>query len=166
MQIGVALGSNLGDRIAHMRAGRDFLLSLHTGPVHAAVSPLYETQPVGCAPGDPPFLNAIVEINCDMDLHSLLETLQKQEKLLGRKHGAIRNHPRTLDLDIIYAGEARITDGPLRLPHPRASVRRFVLQPLADIRPDIILPGLSTTVAQLLSQLPNEPDVRLWAQNW
>ena len=129
---GLALGSNLGDRLAHLRQGRDLLLSLHEGPAPAAVSPVYETEPVDCPPGSASFLNAVVEIRTSLDPGQLLRQLIRLESELGRSPARERNTARSLDLDIIYAGQLVIDTPTLILPHPRMTVRRFVLQPLAD----------------------------------
>ena len=82
------------------------------------------------------------------------------ESELGRKRGKVRGEARTCDIDFLYYGEMRINSPALILPHPRAHLRRFVLQPLCDIDPSLVLPGQSETVAQLLASLPDEPQVR------
>ncbi len=166
MRTGVALGSNLGDRLVHLRAGREFLESLHADPGRATVSPVYETEPVGCEPGTPPFLNAVMEIETHLDPAALLDSLRALERQAGRADTRAPNQPRPLDLDILYAGDLHIDTGPVILPHPRAAARRFVLQPLADIRPDLVLPGRAASVAELLAQLPPSPAVRLFAREW
>ncbi len=166
MRTGVALGSNLGDRLAHMRAGRDLLRSLDEEPSLFGVSRVYETDPVGCAPGTEPFLNAVVEIGTGLAPSALLAELRALERRLGRADARGRNLPRALDLDIIYMGGLRIARRPVIIPHPRAHERRFVLQPLADIRPALVLPGSDATVEQLLARLPTAPSVRLFAREW
>ena len=163
---GLALGSNLGDRLAHLRQGRDLLLSLHEGPAHAAVSPVYETEPVDCPPGSASFLNAVVEIRTSLDPGQLLRQLIRLESELGRSPARERNTARSLDLDIIYAGQLVIDTPTLILPHPRMTVRRFVLQPLADVRPDFVLPGNKRDIAQLLAALPAAPRVALFRAVW
>lgn len=166
MKTGVALGSNLGDRLANLRVGRDFLLTLHQGAMSALISSAYETDPMDCAPGTPPFLNAVVEIQTFFDLTILWEKLREQERRLGRDDAPLRNRPRPLDLDILYMGNLQICEGPVLLPHPRASQRRFVMQPLADLHPHLILPGHVESVEQQLSRLPLLPAVRLWRRDW
>lgn len=166
MRTGIALGSNLGDRLARLRAGRDFLESLHEGPHRAAVSRVYETEPVGCEHGVPAFLNAVVEIETHLDPATLLGKLRALEREQGRADARAPNQPRPLDLDILYADNLKIAAGPVIIPHPRAAARRFVLQPLADIRPDLALPGGTQTVTESLAGLPPAPAVRLFAREW
>ena len=166
VQTGLALGSNLGDRLAHLRAGRDFLLALHEGPRPPALSPVYETAPVGCPPGSPAFLNAVIEIETSLDPAALLARLAAFEQQLGRPARRITNAPRLLDLDLLYAGDTILDLPTLTVPHPRLAQRRFVLQPLAAIRPQLIIPGQSLTVTQLLAALPDDPRVHLCAATW
>lgn len=166
MRTGVALGSNLGDRLAHLRAGRDLLRSLDEEPDLFGVSPVYETDPVDCAPGTAPFLNAVIEIGTRLEPAALLAELRALEHRLGREDAPGRNLPRPLDLDILYAGNLRSAGEHIVIPHPRAHERRFVLQPLADIRPTLALPGADASVAQLLARLPATPAVRLFARDW
>jgi 2-amino-4-hydroxy-6-hydroxymethyldihydropteridine diphosphokinase len=163
---GIALGSNLGDRLAHLRAARQLLLTLHEGPEFAAVSPVYETTPVGCPPDSPAFLNAVIEITTALDPATLLDRLATLERDLGRAANRTRNSPRPLDLDILYAGDIAIQTPALTVPHPRLAQRRFVLQPLSDIRPHLVLPGQSRTIAQLLAAVPHEPAAHLFASDW
>lgn len=162
----IALGSNLGDRLACLRAGRDFLLALHEGPAPAAISPVYETDPVGCPPGSAAFLNAVIEIETSLEPEALLDAFTAFERDLGRPPERAVNAPRPLDLDILYAGTTAKRTAALTLPHPRLAQRRFVLQPLADIRPHLVLPGQTRTVAQLLFTLPAAPGVRRFAAGW
>lgn len=163
---GLALGSNLGDRLAHLRQGRDLLLSMHEGPAPAALSPVYETEPVDCPLGSASFLNAVVEIRTSLDPGQLLRQLTRLESELGRSPARGQNAPRSLDLDILYAGQLVIDTPTLILPHPRMTARRFVLQPLADVRPDFVLPGNKRDIAQLLAALPPAPRVALFRAVW
>ena len=157
MRCGIALGSNLGDRLAHLRAGQAALAKLHTGSDAPLFSPIYETEPVDCAPGTAPYLNAVMEIEYAGEPIVLLLALQQIERAQGRpaEHG--HNAPRTLDLDLLYAGDCTLQSAELTLPHPRLTTRRFVLQPLADLRPELTLPGTPKTVAELLAGLPALP---------
>ena len=119
-------------------------------------STLWETEPVDCPPGSPKFINAMIGLvpRQGETPESLLGKLQKLEQKFGRKPKQVLNEPRPLDLDLIaFGGETRHTPE-LTLPHPRATQRRFVLGPLADIAPDLILPGQDETVAQLLLAVP------------
>ncbi len=166
LSVGVALGSNLGDRLQHLRAGRAAVAHWHQGEAPAAVSAIYETEPVDCPPGSAPFLNAVMEIQTSLNPAALLEHLRAAEIELGRAPQAERHAPRPLDLDILYAGDLRIESPALVTPHPRMTTRRFVLQPLSDIRPELVLPGQTRTIATLLAALPPHPAATLFAADW
>ena len=155
----VALGSNLGDSREAILHAMDQLQSLSTIPL--LKSSLWQTTPVDCPPGSPPFINAVVGIAPlpGETPESLLVKLQSLEKEFGRPTKKVLNEPRPLDLDIIAFGRETRTTRALVLPHPRAVQRRFVLEPLSEIAPDLVLPGQSKTVAQLLSELP--PDAAM-----
>ena len=166
MKAGIALGSNLGDRRANIAAGRDFVISLHEGVEPPLCSALYETEPVDCAPGTSAFFNAVVEIETSLAPMDLLQKLRDYECSSGRAANHAKNSPREIDLDFLYADNLRLDSSTLVLPHPRLTSRRFVLQPLADIRADLVLPGQTANVARLLSALSPEPAVRLVAREW
>lgn len=163
---GLSLGSNLGDRASHLRAARDFLAALHEGKVPPAVSPVYETDPVDCPPGSSAFLNAVLEIETSLAPEELLGLLGGFEGRLGRSAQRERNAPRPVDIDILYVGDRRIGSPGLVVPHPRLAARRFVLQPLADIRPGLVLPGEVRTIGELLAALPEIPAVRRAPSVW
>ena len=155
----IALGSNLGDSRATLRRAMDRLQELSTQPIQK--SSLWQTTPVDCPPGSPPFVNAVIGL---VPLpgetpETLLAKLQSLEREFGRAPKTVLNEPRPLDLDLIAFGDAVLHTPKLVLPHPRAHERRFVLQPLSEIAPDLILPGQSNTVAQLLAELP--PDAAM-----
>jgi len=167
MEAILSLGSNLGDRCAHLTAALDALASLpHTRLV--AASRLYDTEPVlpaGSAP-QPAFLNAIVVLETTLEVHDLSTRMHAIEDRLGRLRTAERPAPRIIDIDLICCG-AQVLDEPcLRLPHPRAASRRFVCAPLAEVRPDLVLPGQTRTVRDLLAALPCVPGVRLAREQW
>jgi 2-amino-4-hydroxy-6-hydroxymethyldihydropteridine diphosphokinase len=150
--VGIALGSNLGDRWAQLHIGFEFLASLSEGR-SLRKSSLYETAPVDCPTGSANFLNAVAEIDYAGTARELLVHLQAYELAQGRAAVREVNAPRPLDLDILYFGEEVIVESDLVVPHPRLAQRRFVLEPLAEIRPDLILPGQSQTVQALFAQL-------------
>ena len=153
MRTGVALGSNLGDRLANLRTARKAILQLPgvTPPVLA--SAIYETEPIGCEPDAGKFLNAVLEFDYEGNPLELLKRLGELEQALGRLPDRPRNVSREIDLDLLYFGATKIDKEELQLPHPRMHLRRFVLQPLADIRPDLVLPNQTKTVRELLAQL-------------
>jgi 2-amino-4-hydroxy-6-hydroxymethyldihydropteridine diphosphokinase len=160
MRVFVALGSNLGDPARNVREGMARLQQFSTAPL--LKSSLWRSAPVGCPPGSPDFVNAVVGLllRPEETPESLLVALQKLEKDSGRGLRKVRNEPRCLDLDlIVFGAEVRSTPG-LILPHPRAHQRRFVLQPLAELAPDLVLPGQARTAAQLLAALPPDDSVR------
>ena len=147
--VAVALGSNLGDRRAHLDFAvgrlRELLEDLQISPVH-------ETDPVGVADHQPRFLNAVVAGHSRLDARELLRALQEIENEAGRE----RPYPgaaRTLDLDLILFGDSVIDQPDLRVPHPRFRERRFVLEPLAEIAPNLKDPESGRTVTELLAGL-------------
>jgi 2-amino-4-hydroxy-6-hydroxymethyldihydropteridine diphosphokinase len=156
----VALGSNQGDSVELIRKAIEQLQQFSDEPLHQ--SSLWQTPPVDCPPGSPDFLNAVVALTslADETPETLLGKLQSVEKEFGRRPKKVLNEPRPLDLDLIAFGNETRATGKLILPHPRAHLRRFVLQPLAEIAPDLILPGQTKTVQQLLEELPREGAIR------
>jgi 2-amino-4-hydroxy-6-hydroxymethyldihydropteridine diphosphokinase len=166
VRAGIALGSNLGDRLANLAAGREAVLRIPGICTPVLQSCVYETEPVGTGPDAGPFLNAVIEVGFDGDPLALLAALRSIESALGRPTRHPRNAPRTLDLDILYAGDLVRHDDPLILPHPRLHQRRFVLAPLNDIRPNLRLPGQSRSVGELLASLGDPAAVTLFAETW
>ncbi len=156
----VALGSNLGDPRENVCRGIESLRDLSDQPILA--SSLWQTAPVDCPPGSGRFVNAVVafESRPGETPESLLPRLQGLERAFGRRPKVILNEPRPLDLDLIAFGGERRDRPELTLPHPRAALRRFVLQPLAEIAPDLVLPGQTRTVRQLLAELPSDETIR------
>jgi 2-amino-4-hydroxy-6-hydroxymethyldihydropteridine diphosphokinase len=152
IQVGIALGSNLGNRFAHLDAGIAFLSTLSVAN-EVRESPRIKTRPVDCPSGSGEFLNSVAEIDLDpvaCPPRKLLELLQDFERNRGRSSVRDVNAPRPLDLDIIYYGHQVIREPFLVVPHPRAHLRRFVLEPLSHLRPDLVLPGQTKTVSELL----------------
>ncbi|MDB6153345.1 MAG: sulD [Chthoniobacteraceae bacterium] len=166
MRSGIALGSNLGDRLANLRAGRDWVMALPgiTGPLGS--SRIYETEPVGSEPDAGPFLNAVIEVNYEGQPIALMDALQEIEARMGRPSKRPRNAPRTLDLDILYVGNLVLSNDEIVIPHPRLHLRGFVLTPLNDIRPDLILPGQQRNVAGLLRALNEPASVAFFSDSW
>jgi 2-amino-4-hydroxy-6-hydroxymethyldihydropteridine diphosphokinase len=145
----VALGSNLGDRLAALQGALDFLTDT-PGVRLVAVSPVYETAPVGGPAGAGNYLNAVVVIETTLTPAQLLDRLHAIESSLGRIRRT-RNDPRTLDLDLVALGSRKLRSAELTLPHPRAAQRAFVLQPWLDVDPSAELPGAGS-VAELLAR--------------
>ncbi len=139
-RVGISLGSNLGDRPAHLRAAVAALERVRNSP-HLLLSSVYETDPVDCPPGSGAFLNAVIEIETGYSPLDLLAHTQAIERELGRPSLHQRNAPRTVDLDLLYYDQVRLAEPDLTLPHPRMWERVFVLTPLAEIRPDLVPPG-------------------------
>lgn len=169
MRVGLGLGSNQGDRLDHLRQARTRVFALpgvhDTGFLCA---PIYETDPVDCPPGSGSFLNTVMEIDVADALvpEEFLGGLRAIETALGRPARYPRNTPRPVDLDILYAGALTLDTPALTLPHPRLARRRFVLAPLAAIRPGLILPGFHKTVVQLLRELDDPAKVRQVDASW
>jgi 2-amino-4-hydroxy-6-hydroxymethyldihydropteridine diphosphokinase len=148
VRVAVALGSNLGDREAHV----DFALArLALLLTDLTASSRYETAPVGVQGPQPPFLNAVATGRSSLSAHDLLRALQQIEADRGRER-PYANAPRTLDLDLIFFGDVVSADPHLTLPHPRFRERRFVLEPLAEIAPDLVDPVTGKTVRRLLEE--------------
>jgi 2-amino-4-hydroxy-6-hydroxymethyldihydropteridine diphosphokinase len=151
----VALGSNLGDALGGVLQAVGRLQELSDHPLRK--SSLWRTTPVDCPPGSADFVNAVVALvpRAGETPESLLKKLQALEKEFGRAPKKVLNEPRPLDLDLIAFGNEIRAVPELILPHPRAHERRFVLEPLAEIAPDFVLPGQHETVAALLEKLPS-----------
>jgi 2-amino-4-hydroxy-6-hydroxymethyldihydropteridine diphosphokinase len=152
----VALGSNLGDSRQIILEAVARLQDFSDRPV--LQSSLWQTSPVNCPPGSPMFINAVVglEPREGETPESLLKKLRRLEKEFGRPPKQILNEPRPLDLDLIAFGPETRHTPELILPHPRAHQRRFVLQPLSEIAPELVLAGQGKTVAKLLARLSFE----------
>ena len=166
MRTAVALGANLGDRLGNLRAARKAILGLSNVKPPILCSAIYETDPVGCEPEAEKFLNAVVEFDYKNDPASLLRQLIQIEEGLGRRRDHKKNVSRTMDIDLLYCGDRSINNKPLQLPHPRMHLRKFVLEPLADIRPTLILPGQTKTVRELLAELEESGDVARFTDDW
>jgi 2-amino-4-hydroxy-6-hydroxymethyldihydropteridine diphosphokinase len=166
MRTAVALGSNLGDRLDNLRTARQQICDLADIQPPLLSSAIYETDPVDCEPGAPKFLNAVVEFGYNGDPQQLLKELKSVEDALGRPREHPRNVSRKIDIDLLYIGEAEMNEGELELPHPRMHLRKFVLQPLADIRPELVLPRQAKTVRELLAQLDDACNVVRLRNDW
>jgi 2-amino-4-hydroxy-6-hydroxymethyldihydropteridine diphosphokinase len=166
MRAAVALGSNLGNRLDNLRAARKAILDAPNVKAPIFSSAIYETEPVGCEAGAGKFLNAVVEFEFKGDPAILIGQLIGIEEALGRKRNHSKNVSRTIDLDLLYCGDERIDNERLQLPHPRIQLRKFVLKPLADVRPDLVLPGQRKTVRELLAELGKPGETVRVAEDW
>ena len=168
MELGLSLGSNRGDRIANLRKAHRALLEI--ADARAVVrSPLYETEPVDVRPEFQhlKFLNSVLILETEHTAKAWLTWIGEIEDRLGRERDkGDRNAPRDIDIDIIFAGGGLIDSGGLTVPHPRWAERRFVVQPLADVRPHLILPGMKTTVSDLLVNLPGADELVQLQEDW
>ena len=152
----LSLGSNLGDREAQLRQA---IRELSAGEVQVVrASSLYETEPVGL-PGQPWFLNAVVEAATDLFPLQLLDRTQEIEIRMGRRR-TVRQGPRPIDIDILLYGNFRIQSERLIVPHPRMVERRFVLEPLAELAPELRHPVTHMTVRELLAGTSDRSAVR------
>jgi 2-amino-4-hydroxy-6-hydroxymethyldihydropteridine diphosphokinase len=145
----VGLGSNLGDRAAHLLLGLSALSRLPETRL-LRLSPVYETDPVG--PPQPPYLNMVAELETELSPKGLLAEMLRIEKALGRERRE-RWGPRTLDLDLLLYGDLVLEEEGLSVPHPRLHERAFVLVPLLDLLPEGRHPLLGQSFAELLASL-------------
>ena len=151
----IGLGANQGDTAATLTAAVESLRSVERSGF-VAVSGFYRTAPID-APG-PDFLNAVARIDTELEPYSLLLHLLDIEMMLGRKRrptGGQKNSPRKVDLDLLLVGDLIIRSTPLTLPHPRLHERAFVLRPLLDLEPQLLLPGLGPA-ADLLARITDQ----------
>lgn len=164
--VAIALGSNLGDRLEHLRFGRQELLS--RGDLHnVACSPVYETAPVDCPPGSGPFLNAVLLGDTIFEPDEWLDLLLAIEEDAGRIRTGAFNAPRPLDLDLLSCGDFLRDTPRLVIPHPGLRSRKFVLQPLCDLAPELLVPGLGRTVREMLDSChSSEPNPCTFLQDW
>ncbi len=152
----LSLGSNLGDRAAHIARAIGELAPAGIRVVRR--SSLYVTEPVGLRRQNW-FLNCVVEAETDLMPRQLLQALLRIERKFGRRR-ILPNGPRTMDLDILFYGSSIIRSRDLTIPHPRLQERRFVLVPLAELAPELRHPAIAATVSDLLAACPDSSQVR------
>jgi 2-amino-4-hydroxy-6-hydroxymethyldihydropteridine diphosphokinase len=155
-KIVLALGANMGNRMATLKAATEQLKSIVK---ITATSPVYETQAAYIV-DQPVFLNATVMGETVLEPLELLKALKNLEKDLGRVE-TIRNGPRVIDIDILFYGDRILQADELTLPHPRMSEREFVLRPLADIASDLKHPVSGETIAEMLARVPSSHPKRV-----
>jgi 2-amino-4-hydroxy-6-hydroxymethyldihydropteridine diphosphokinase len=157
----LGLGSNLGDRRAHLQAATD---ALPSRGVHVlSASSVYDTDPVGEVLDQPSFLNACLRIETALEPLELLDTVKRLERELGRLGGAPRHGPRAIDVDILLLGELELAHERMRIPHAQVLSRRFVLIPALELDIDLAVPD-GRRLADALAALPLDEGVR-WADS-
>jgi len=160
----LGLGSNLGNRLAFLRGGRDSLTS-RFDVVLTRTSGVYETAAVGGPADNPPFLNAVLEIETALTPRELLAACLAVEDEFGRTR-PMEWAPRTLDIDLLLYNALLSDDPEMRIPHPHLHERAFVLAPLSEIAPDLVHPGLQKTVRELAAALPLCTDLTPLRATW
>jgi len=167
MEVGLSLGSNISNRLDNLKEARRRILTL-PGIKLITQSPVYETEPVGVKPEYQhlDFLNAVLIFEGPCTVHECFDHLHQIEDEMGRHRGMDRFAPRPIDIDMIYVDKLVIQSGGLVIPHPHWRERRFVLQPLADVRPSLVLPGSEKTVGEILASLSKAEEVTLFARDW
>lgn len=166
MRAGIGLGANLGDRFRCLTMARERISALPNVEPPLLSSSLYETEPIECEAGAPKFLNAVIEIGYSGSSKELIDALKKIENDLGRPAQHERNRSRPIDLDLLYHGTRTLEEPELQLPHPRLHLRGFVLHPLAEIRPNLVLPGQRKTVREMAEELLPAPLMVHAARQW
>lgn len=167
MHCHIALGSNLGDRLRNLREALRLMLERVPQAQLITAAPVYESAPVDCPEDAGAFYNTVIQLECAASPRELLLRLREIESELGRPTERAHHAPRIIDLDILCAGNLTLNDAELTLPHPRMTERRFVLQPLMDISPELVPPGHSESIAGLLARLqPDDGSLRVAARNW
>jgi len=166
-RVGIALGTNLGNRLSNLKQARDMLRALVDPESHYLQAPIYQSEPVDCTDNSPDFYNTVVELDYTGRPYELLAKTQGIEFHLGRESVYERNSPRVIDIDILYFGDEVMQEEILSIPHPRLTDRLFVLHPLTDIRPNLILPGDEATIAEHLKHIDTaEPELNLVQSLW
>ncbi len=150
----LSLGANLGDCRKSLRLAVEQLASHPkvTLDTNRDVARLFQTSPVGCDRTQPPYLNTVARIETSLSPTALLAITQQIESKLGRIRpgkNKQKNQPRTIDIDILFFGDLDYHDKWLEIPHPRLTERRFVLEPLADLAPERVLPAVHATVTEI-----------------
>ena len=153
----LSLGSNVGDRLENLR--KAFRPLCQAGIALRRTSSVYETEPVD-NPDQGWFLNCVAEIATTLEPLPLLRKLQQIEAQLGRER-TVAKGPRTLDIDILVYGDLVLESEDLTLPHPRMLQRRFVLEPLRELAPTLLIPGAGNNVEEAFSDLRDPAQVRL-----
>ncbi len=160
----LGLGSNLGNRMAFLRSGRDTLVD-QPGIVLIRAAGVYETEAVGGPPENPLFLNTVLQIDTSLEPQQLLATCMAVEEEFGRSR-PVRWSPRTLDIDILFYADQVICEENLTTPHPRLQERAFVLAPLREIAPDLRHPLLEQTITALAAECAGVEELVPMRTSW
>lgn len=153
----LGLGSNIGDRRAHLEAALGQLAQ--SGVVVLGSSSVYETEPVGLVLDQPDFYNVCLQIESELEPEALLDACKQVERAVGREAGGPRHGPRVIDVDLLLLGDLRYSSERLTLPHAEVSSRRFVLVPLLELDPELALPS-GERLSELLARLGDGQEVR------
>jgi 2-amino-4-hydroxy-6-hydroxymethyldihydropteridine diphosphokinase len=156
----LGLGSNVGERRAHLQAAVDALPRVGVSPL--ACSSTYDTDPVGELPDQPSFLNACLRVRTSLEPLALLDAVKQLERELGRSRAGARHGPRIIDIDVLLLGELRLSHARMSLPHPQLASRRFVLVPALELDFELRLPDGGERLSDALATLSLEQGVR-WA---
>ena len=161
----ISLGSNKGDRSASLTEAKRRLAGLPQSSL-VATSALYESEPVDCPPGTRPFCNAVVQLETALVPLALLDALQAIEVAMGRAPTRPKNVPRLIDLDLLLCDHEIIRTDRLTVPHPLMCERLFVLLPLAELSPDLVVPGRERKVRELLDAGRDSHWIKQLAGSW
>ena len=165
VEVGLSLGSNIGDRLRYIRQSKTLLL-MDPSVRFIDQSSVYETEPVDVKEKHQQmkFLNAVLIVESSCTAQEWLTKIKKVEDALQRVRTDDRNAPRTIDVDILFVGEEVVDSENLQIPHPRWSDRSFVVEPLAEVRPNLILPDSGNPVLEIFEQMPASEDVCLYVE--
>jgi 2-amino-4-hydroxy-6-hydroxymethyldihydropteridine diphosphokinase len=157
----------MGGRLHLLRQAKTLIL-LEPQVKFIDQSPVYETEPVGVKPQYKAmkFLNAVLIVESPYTAEEWLTKIKKIEQVLHRVRTDDRNAPRTMDVDILFSGDQVVGSDLLQVPHPRWAERLFVVRPLADVRPDLVLPGTKDPVRKILAKMDDHDEVRLFSEKW
>ena len=168
-EVSISLGSNLGDRLHYLTRAKEALQS-HSLIQNVISSAVYQTEPVDCPEDAPSFYNAVIKFMYQGEAEELLDYCQKIEQDFGRDlelKKKVVNAPRVIDLDILYYGQQQVMTERLVIPHQRMLERKFILEPLATISPDYILPNHKVSIRELSESLvSDEPELCIVSHEW
>ena len=167
VQTGFSLGSNIGGRLRLLRQAKTLLL-MDSKVRFVDQSSAYETEPVDVKEkySELKFINAVLIVESPYTPEEWLLKIKKIESTLHRVRTDDRNAPRTIDVDILFVGDEIVDTDLLQIPHPRWAERRFVVEPLAEVRGDFVMPNSTCPVREILEQMPASDDVRLFSEKW